>query len=75
MKDDKIEKLKTFVPKDGEVTEVRWIEAVKAPEPNPLGIRVENPGSYYRVTMKLQPCGAVGYYGGGAFAGAGTLER
>ena len=55
MIDDKIGKLKTFAPKDGEVTEVRWIEAVKAPEPNPLGIRVENPGSYYRVTMKLHP--------------------
>lgn len=55
MTEIRIEKLWKYPLEDGEIVDILWKEGVEAPESNPLGIHVENPGSYYRVTMKLHP--------------------
>jgi len=50
-----VEKIKTFPLQDGEITTVEWREKISQPDPNPLGIRFVEGGSFYRVTMKLHP--------------------
>ena len=50
-----IERIKNFQLKDGEITAVEWLEKISQPNPNPLGIRFVEGGSFYRVTMKLHP--------------------
>ncbi len=50
-----IEKIKKFPPENGEITHVEWVEGVKDPVPNPMGIHFVDGGSFYKVTMKLHP--------------------
>lgn len=50
-----LERLKKFPLSDGEIESVTWVDGVEMPEPNPLKLKMENPGGYYAVTMKLHP--------------------
>jgi len=50
-----IEKIKKFPLNDGEITNVEWMEGVRAPVPNPLGLHFVDGGSFYKVTMILHP--------------------
>lgn len=50
-----MDRLKEFPLVDGTIEAVDFVEHVTMAEPNPLKICLEDPGSYYRVTMKLHP--------------------
>ncbi|SDD54109.1 feruloyl esterase [Paenibacillus sp. CF095] len=55
MVDTNIDKIKKFPLEDGEITNVEWKERIKTPEPNPLGFKMVDGSSFYRVVMKLHP--------------------
>lgn len=55
MSEERLEKLNVFPLTGGEIMDVTWSKSVRMPDPNPLGMRVEDSGSYYRIEMKLHP--------------------
>lgn len=55
MKEKNLGKLRKFRMDDVEITTVEWMERVKQPDPNPLGVHLVDGGSFYRVSMKLHP--------------------